>query len=130
MPCCCPCLFLQFIRLMALCVNVLSRERGVSVCGWCIQNPWYSSSDVIRTSILFLCVLFHGSLISMLPLSPPQGWLMCEEQTCRNRTRRLPLGLYRRGPVCQACMKASLRPEVTPSLQRPRSCHCLVALVV
>ncbi|XP_044767843.1 DNA polymerase alpha catalytic subunit isoform X3 [Neomonachus schauinslandi] len=40
-----------------------------------------------------------------------EGWLICEEPTCRNRTRRLPLQFSRNGPVCQVCMKATLRPE-------------------
>uniref|UniRef100_A0A663MBK8 DNA polymerase n=1 Tax=Athene cunicularia TaxID=194338 RepID=A0A663MBK8_ATHCN len=39
------------------------------------------------------------------------GWLICEEPTCRNRTRRLPLSFSRSGPVCQDCRKAVLRPE-------------------
>uniref|UniRef100_A0A8B9Q979 DNA polymerase n=1 Tax=Apteryx owenii TaxID=8824 RepID=A0A8B9Q979_APTOW len=39
------------------------------------------------------------------------GWLVCEEPTCQNRTRRLPLSFSRHGPVCQACRKAILRPE-------------------
>ncbi|XP_040279637.1 DNA polymerase alpha catalytic subunit isoform X2 [Bufo bufo] len=39
------------------------------------------------------------------------GWLLCEEQTCQNKTRRLPLNFSRNGPICQACMKATLRPE-------------------
>ncbi|XP_010180410.1 PREDICTED: DNA polymerase alpha catalytic subunit-like, partial [Mesitornis unicolor] len=39
------------------------------------------------------------------------GWLICEEPTCQNRTRRLPLSFSRSGPVCQACKKAVLRPE-------------------
>ncbi|KAM6151481.1 DNA polymerase alpha catalytic subunit [Rhynchocyon petersi] len=39
------------------------------------------------------------------------GWLICEEQTCRNRTRHLPLQFSRNGPLCQVCMKATLRPE-------------------
>uniref|UniRef100_A0A667HVC2 DNA polymerase n=1 Tax=Lynx canadensis TaxID=61383 RepID=A0A667HVC2_LYNCA len=40
-----------------------------------------------------------------------EGWLMCEEPACRNRTRRLPLQFSRNGPLCQVCMKATLRPE-------------------
>ncbi|XP_036083086.1 DNA polymerase alpha catalytic subunit isoform X2 [Rousettus aegyptiacus] len=40
-----------------------------------------------------------------------QGWLICEEPTCRNRTRHLPLQFSRNGPLCQVCMKATLRPE-------------------
>ncbi|XP_063811770.1 DNA polymerase alpha catalytic subunit isoform X2 [Pseudophryne corroboree] len=39
------------------------------------------------------------------------GWLVCEEQTCQNKTRRLPLNFSRNGPICQTCMKATLRPE-------------------
>uniref|UniRef100_A0A8C5LWH3 DNA polymerase n=1 Tax=Leptobrachium leishanense TaxID=445787 RepID=A0A8C5LWH3_9ANUR len=39
------------------------------------------------------------------------GWLVCEEQTCQNRTRRLPLSFSRNGPICPACMKATLRSE-------------------
>ncbi|NWI21378.1 DPOLA polymerase, partial [Crypturellus soui] len=39
------------------------------------------------------------------------GWLVCEEPTCQNRTRRLPLSFSRHGPICQACRKAVLRPE-------------------
>ncbi|KAL2768884.1 DNA polymerase alpha catalytic subunit isoform 3 [Daubentonia madagascariensis] len=39
------------------------------------------------------------------------GWLICEEPTCRNRTRHLPLHFSRNGPLCPACMKATLRPE-------------------
>ncbi|XP_075449181.1 DNA polymerase alpha catalytic subunit-like [Ascaphus truei] len=39
------------------------------------------------------------------------GWLVCEEQTCQSRTRRLPLSFSRNGPICQACMKATLRSE-------------------
>ncbi|KAM6143676.1 DNA polymerase alpha catalytic subunit isoform 1-T1 [Erethizon dorsatum] len=39
------------------------------------------------------------------------GWLLCEEPTCRNRTRHLPLQFSRSGPLCPACMKAVLRPE-------------------
>nr|XP_048305741.1 DNA polymerase alpha catalytic subunit isoform X2 [Myodes glareolus] len=38
-------------------------------------------------------------------------WLICEEPTCRSRTRRLPLHFSRNGPLCPACMKAVLRPE-------------------
>ncbi|XP_029458947.1 DNA polymerase alpha catalytic subunit isoform X2 [Rhinatrema bivittatum] len=39
------------------------------------------------------------------------GWLICEEQTCQNRTHRLPLNFSRNGPICQACLKATLRLE-------------------
>ncbi|KAG2457229.1 DPOLA polymerase, partial [Polypterus senegalus] len=44
------------------------------------------------------------------------GWLVCEEQTCQNRTRRIPLNFSRSGAMCQACMKASLRPENNPQV--------------
>ncbi|XP_054830106.1 DNA polymerase alpha catalytic subunit [Eublepharis macularius] len=39
------------------------------------------------------------------------GWLMCEEQTCQNRMRRLPLRFSRNGPLCPACRKAVVRQE-------------------
>ncbi|KAM5290959.1 DNA polymerase alpha catalytic subunit isoform 3-T3 [Glossophaga mutica] len=40
-----------------------------------------------------------------------EGWLICEEPTCRNRIRHLPLQFSRNGPLCQVCMKAILRAE-------------------
>ncbi|XP_024136080.1 DNA polymerase alpha catalytic subunit isoform X1 [Oryzias melastigma] len=39
------------------------------------------------------------------------GWLVCEDQTCQNRTRRLPIAFSRHGPICPACTRATLRPE-------------------
>uniref|UniRef100_A0A8C8VE11 DNA polymerase n=1 Tax=Pelusios castaneus TaxID=367368 RepID=A0A8C8VE11_9SAUR len=39
------------------------------------------------------------------------SWLICEEPTCQNRTRRLPLSFSQYGALCQACKKAILRPE-------------------
>ncbi|XP_053436555.1 DNA polymerase alpha catalytic subunit isoform X2 [Nycticebus coucang] len=39
------------------------------------------------------------------------GWLICEEPTCRNRIRHLPLRFSQNGPLCPACSKAILRPE-------------------
>uniref|UniRef100_A0A8C3RZW2 DNA polymerase n=1 Tax=Chelydra serpentina TaxID=8475 RepID=A0A8C3RZW2_CHESE len=39
------------------------------------------------------------------------SWLICEEPTCQNRTRRLPLSFSQNGALCQACKKAILRPE-------------------
>ncbi|XP_068200124.1 DNA polymerase alpha catalytic subunit [Antennarius striatus] len=39
------------------------------------------------------------------------GWLVCEDQTCQNRTRRLPITFSRHGPICPACTRATLRPE-------------------
>ncbi|XP_075769401.1 DNA polymerase alpha catalytic subunit isoform X2 [Pelodiscus sinensis] len=39
------------------------------------------------------------------------SWLICEEPTCQNRTRRLPLSFSQNGPLCQGCKKAILRPE-------------------
>ena len=41
-----------------------------------------------------------------------QGWLVCEDQACQNRTRRLPIAFSRHGPICPACTRATLRPEV------------------
>ncbi|XP_036916585.1 DNA polymerase alpha catalytic subunit isoform X2 [Sturnira hondurensis] len=40
-----------------------------------------------------------------------EGWLICEEPTCRNRIRHLPLQFSRSGALCQVCMKATLRAE-------------------
>ncbi|TWW71126.1 DNA polymerase alpha catalytic subunit isoform X1 [Takifugu flavidus] len=39
------------------------------------------------------------------------GWLVCEDQACQNRTRRLPIAFSRQGPICPACSRATLRPE-------------------
>ncbi|XP_061778013.1 DNA polymerase alpha catalytic subunit isoform X1 [Nerophis ophidion] len=39
------------------------------------------------------------------------GWLVCEDQACQNRTRRLPIAFSRLGPICTACSRATLRPE-------------------
>ncbi|XP_019718665.1 DNA polymerase alpha catalytic subunit [Hippocampus comes] len=39
------------------------------------------------------------------------GWLVCEDQACQNRTRRLPIAFSRHGPICPSCRKATLRPE-------------------
>ncbi|KAG7487342.1 hypothetical protein MATL_G00022240 [Megalops atlanticus] len=39
------------------------------------------------------------------------GWLVCEDQACQNRTRRLPVAFSRTGPICPACSKSTLRPE-------------------
>lgn len=46
-------------------------------------------------------------------MCPSQGWLVCEDQACQNRTRRLPIAFSRHGPICPACTRATLRPEVT-----------------
>ena len=51
--------------------------------------------------------------VMRLPPSLSQGWLLCEDQACQNRTRRLPISFSRHGPICPACTKATLRPEVT-----------------
>ncbi|XP_017283871.1 DNA polymerase alpha catalytic subunit isoform X2 [Kryptolebias marmoratus] len=39
------------------------------------------------------------------------GWLVCEDQACQTRTRRLPIAFSRHGPICPACSRATLRPE-------------------
>ncbi|XP_014838997.1 PREDICTED: DNA polymerase alpha catalytic subunit isoform X1 [Poecilia mexicana] len=39
------------------------------------------------------------------------GWLVCEDQACQNRTRRLPIAFSRHGPICPACTRATLRAE-------------------
>ncbi|CDQ79526.1 unnamed protein product [Oncorhynchus mykiss] len=41
------------------------------------------------------------------------GWLVCEDQACQNRTRRLPISFSRSGPICPACTRSTLKPEVT-----------------
>nr|XP_014348431.1 PREDICTED: DNA polymerase alpha catalytic subunit [Latimeria chalumnae] len=51
------------------------------------------------------------------------GWLICEEQTCQNRMRRLPLSFSRSGPICQACMKATLRPEYSEKALYTQLCY-------
>ncbi|KAJ1117106.1 hypothetical protein NDU88_005306 [Pleurodeles waltl] len=51
------------------------------------------------------------------------AWLICEEQTCQNRTRRLPLSFSRNGPICQACMKATLRPEYPDKALYAQLCY-------
>ncbi|XP_030625392.1 DNA polymerase alpha catalytic subunit [Chanos chanos] len=39
------------------------------------------------------------------------GWLVCEDQVCQNRTRRVPIVFSRAGPICPGCSKSTLRPE-------------------
>ncbi|XP_057680198.1 DNA polymerase alpha catalytic subunit isoform X1 [Corythoichthys intestinalis] len=39
------------------------------------------------------------------------GWLVCEDQACQNRIRRLPIAFSRYGPICPACSRATLKPE-------------------
>uniref|UniRef100_A0A8C1WZ08 DNA polymerase n=1 Tax=Cyprinus carpio TaxID=7962 RepID=A0A8C1WZ08_CYPCA len=40
------------------------------------------------------------------------GWLLCEDPACQNRTRRLPITFSRSGPICPACLRSTLRPEL------------------
>ncbi|ERE64153.1 DNA polymerase alpha catalytic subunit isoform 1 [Cricetulus griseus] len=56
---------------------------------------------------------FHdlSEMCSSIFCTIQKGWLICEEPTCRSRTRRLPLHFSRNGPLCPVCMKAVLRPE-------------------
>ncbi|XP_020388539.2 DNA polymerase alpha catalytic subunit [Rhincodon typus] len=51
------------------------------------------------------------------------GWLICEEQTCQNRTRHLPLNFSRNGPMCQACTKATLKPEYPDKALYTQLCY-------
>ncbi|XP_078513931.1 DNA polymerase alpha catalytic subunit [Lissotriton helveticus] len=51
------------------------------------------------------------------------AWLICEEQTCQNRTRRLPLSFSRNGPICQTCMKATLRAEYPDKALYAQLCY-------
>ncbi|XP_023774099.1 DNA polymerase alpha catalytic subunit-like [Cyanistes caeruleus] len=62
----------------------------------------------MEASNFLSCPLIHNISVKAPEI---QGWLICEEPTCQNRTRRLPLSFSRSGPVCQACKKAVLRPE-------------------
>ncbi|XP_077411185.1 DNA polymerase alpha catalytic subunit isoform X2 [Vanacampus margaritifer] len=39
------------------------------------------------------------------------SWLVCEDQACQNRIRRLPIAFSRHGPICPSCSRATLRPE-------------------
>lgn len=61
--------------------------------------------------------LWTCSLMCPLCVSVSKGWLVCEDQACQNRIRRLPIAFCRYGPICPACTRATLRPEVnTPTL--------------
>uniref|UniRef100_UPI00398E84DD DNA polymerase alpha catalytic subunit n=1 Tax=Pristiophorus japonicus TaxID=55135 RepID=UPI00398E84DD len=51
------------------------------------------------------------------------GWLVCEEQTCQNRTRHLALNFSRNGPICQACTKATLKPEYPDKALYTQLCY-------
>ena len=44
-----------------------------------------------------------------------QGWLQCEDSVCGARTNKVPLIMQRGRPVCAACDRGVLQPEVTPS---------------
>uniref|UniRef100_A0A8C1X1C3 DNA polymerase n=1 Tax=Cyprinus carpio TaxID=7962 RepID=A0A8C1X1C3_CYPCA len=49
------------------------------------------------------------------------GWLLCEDPACQNRTRRLPITFSRSGPICPACLRSTLRPEVLHTFSVYRS---------
>ncbi|XP_038658169.1 DNA polymerase alpha catalytic subunit [Scyliorhinus canicula] len=51
------------------------------------------------------------------------GWLICEEPTCQNRIRHLPLNFSRSGPVCQACTKATLKQEYPDKALYTQLCY-------
>ncbi|XP_041067898.1 DNA polymerase alpha catalytic subunit isoform X1 [Carcharodon carcharias] len=51
------------------------------------------------------------------------GWLVCEEQTCQNRIRHLPLNFSRNGPICQACTKATLKQEYPDKALYTQLCY-------
>ncbi|XP_067896670.1 DNA polymerase alpha catalytic subunit [Heterodontus francisci] len=51
------------------------------------------------------------------------GRLVCEEQTCQNCTRHLPLNFSRNGPICQACTKATLKPEYPDKALYTQLCY-------
>ncbi|XP_039983546.1 DNA polymerase alpha catalytic subunit isoform X2 [Xiphias gladius] len=50
------------------------------------------------------------------------GWLLCEDQACQNRTRRLPIAFSRHGPICPACTRATLRPEYSEKAMYNQLC--------
>ena len=53
----------------------------------------------------------HASLRTKLFV--PQGWLKCEDAACGARTNRMPLIMQRGHPVCPACNRGYLHPEVS-----------------
>lgn len=75
-----------------------------------------STISLILITKGFLFVLVDGGNRTEAFSLSLQGWLICEEPTCRNRTRHLPLQFSRNGPLCQVCMKATLRLEVMVAL--------------
>ncbi|XP_041717792.2 DNA polymerase alpha catalytic subunit isoform X2 [Coregonus clupeaformis] len=51
------------------------------------------------------------------------GWLVCEDQACQNRTRRLPISFSRSGPICPACSRSALRPEYSEKALYTQLCY-------
>ncbi|KAL1006634.1 hypothetical protein UPYG_G00074730 [Umbra pygmaea] len=51
------------------------------------------------------------------------GWLVCEDQACQNRTRRLPISFSRSGPICHACCRSALRPEYSEKALYIQLCY-------
>uniref|UniRef100_A0A8C7JX26 DNA polymerase n=1 Tax=Oncorhynchus kisutch TaxID=8019 RepID=A0A8C7JX26_ONCKI len=51
------------------------------------------------------------------------GWLVCEDQACQNRTRRLPISFSRSGPICPACTRSTLKPEYSEKALYTQLCY-------
>ncbi|XP_072901729.1 DNA polymerase alpha catalytic subunit isoform X1 [Hemitrygon akajei] len=51
------------------------------------------------------------------------GWLICEDKTCQNRTRHLPLRFSRNVPLCQTCTKGALKPEYPDKALYTQLCY-------
>ncbi|XP_041824817.1 DNA polymerase alpha catalytic subunit [Melanotaenia boesemani] len=106
-------------------------ERFTFTCPQCGTDNVYDgvfegAGDKIEPSLMRCCHIPCGSQ----PLDYPvnicnklqldirryikkyySGWCVCEDPTCQNRTRRLPIAFSRHGPICPACTRATLRPE-------------------
>ncbi|XP_069746281.1 DNA polymerase alpha catalytic subunit isoform X2 [Narcine bancroftii] len=51
------------------------------------------------------------------------GWLVCEDQTCKNQTRHLPLRFSHSAPLCQTCTKGALKPEYPDKALYTQLCY-------
>uniref|UniRef100_A0A3B4X0P2 DNA polymerase n=1 Tax=Seriola lalandi dorsalis TaxID=1841481 RepID=A0A3B4X0P2_SERLL len=103
-------------------------ERFTFTCPQCGTNNIYDSvfEGALEPSLMRCCHIPCGScpldyavnISNKLLLEIRRhikkyysGWLVCEDQACQNRTRRLPIAFSRHGPICPSCARATLRPE-------------------
>nr|XP_057915854.1 DNA polymerase alpha catalytic subunit isoform X2 [Doryrhamphus excisus] len=106
-------------------------ERFIFACPQCGKNNTYESvfegaGSKLEPSLLRCCnvpcpgrpIDFAFKISNKLLLDIRghirkyySGWLVCEDQACQNRTRRLPIAFSRHGPICPGCSRATLRPE-------------------